>query len=319
MKLKMKQIFVLALSLFLFFHTQAQLKKPTVPVKKETTAKPPVKVVERVKIVEKDNDRDGDGIIDVMDKCPDEWGELKNEGCPKQEINKISNSNKNEIINNFTLKMILIQGGLFNMGSNNGNFDEKPIHTVSISSFYMATTEVTQELWNLFMDINPSNFKGDNLPVENVSWIDCQTFILKLNKFTGNEYRLPTEAEWEFAAKGGIYGSFFNYSGSNFIDDVGWCDANSQNITHPVAQKAANKLGLFDMSGNVSEWCSDWLGNYKNYEETNPSGPSTGTYRAFRGGGYILNEQCCRVSRRSGDLPESRYFSLGFRLVRSIQ
>ena len=143
--------------------------------------------------------------------------------------------------------------------------DEKPTHNVTLSSYYICKYEVTQALWRAVMGSNPSYFKGDNLPVESVSWNDCQTFINRLNSYTGRNFRLPTEAEWEFAARGGNYSRHYKYSGSNYIGDVAWYGDNSGNRTHPVGTKQANELGLYDMSGNVWEWCSDWYGSYSSY------------------------------------------------------
>ena len=167
----------------------------------------------------------------------------------------------NKLINN----MVYVSGGTFTMGgtSEQGSdaFDqEKPTHSVTLSSYYICKYEVTQALWRAVMGSNPSNFKGDNLPVESVSWNDCQTFINRLNSYTGRNFRLPTEAEWEFAARGGNYSRHYKYSGSNYIGDVAWYHSNSGHRTHPVGTKQPNELGLYDMSGNVHEWCSDWDG-----------------------------------------------------------
>ena len=140
--------------------------------------------------------------------------------------------------------------------------DESPVHSVTLSSYYMGETEVTQALWKAVMGNNPSRFKGDNLPVENVSWNDCQEFIRKLKQKTGKNFRLPTEAEWEYAARGGKKSNGYKYSGSNNIGSVAWYDDNSSNQIHAVKGKRLNELGLYDMSGNVWEWCSDWYGQY---------------------------------------------------------
>lgn len=191
----------------------------------------------------------------------------------------------NKLINN----MVYVSGGTFTMGatSEQGSdvrSDEKPTHSVTLSSYYICKYEVTQALWRAVMGSNPSNFKGDNLPVESVSWNDCQTFINRLNSYTGRNFRLPTEAEWEFAARGGNYSRHYKYSGSNYIGDVAWYDNNSGNRTHPVGTKQPNELGLYDMSGNVYEWCSDWDGSYSSYSQSDPTGPNSGSCRVERGG-----------------------------------
>ena len=177
--------------------------------------------------------------------------------------------------------------------------DEKPVHQVTLSDYYIGETEVTQELWQAVMGSNPSSFTGSGLlPVEYVSWDDCQTFITKLNVLTGMQFRLPTEAEWEFAARGGNSSQGYKYSGSNNIDDVAWYGSNSNYNTHEVGTKAPNELGLYDMSGNVWEWCQDWYGSYSSSAQTNPTGPTSGSYRVFRGGGWGSIARACRVSYR---------------------
>jgi hypothetical protein len=168
------------------------------------------------------------------------------------------------------------------------------------------------------MGSNPSNFKGDNLPVECVSWNDVQEFVQKLNQKTEKTYRLPTEAEWEYAARGGstvMTGSAALYSGSNNIDEVGWYSSNSGSNTHPVGQKMANGLGIYDMTGNVWEWCSDWYGNYSSGSQTNPQGEFSGADRVLRGGSWIYVPQRCRVSYRDYNPPGYKINYLGFRLV----
>ena len=163
--------------------------------------------------------------------------------------------------------MIPVEGGTFTMGSNiNGSWSNAyPEHTVTLSDYSIGQTEVTQELWIAVMGNNPSHFKGDpQRPVERVTWDDCQSFINELNKLTGRHFKLPTEAQWEFAARGGNQSMGFTYSGSNNLNDVAWYENNSNNSTHPVATKTPNELGLYDMSGNVQEWCQDWCGYYHN-------------------------------------------------------
>ena len=224
----------------------------------------------------------------------------------------------NKLINN----MVYVSGGTFTMGGtseqgSDAESDEKPTHSVTLSSCYICKYEVTQALWRAVMGSNPSNFKGDNLPVECVSWDDCQTFINRLNSYTGRNFRLPTEAEWEFAARGGNYSRHYKYSGSNYISDVAWYDGNSGNRTHPVGTKQANELGLYDMSGNVWEWCSDWYGSYSSYSQNDPTGPNSGSSRVIRGGSWDYGAWSCRSSYRDYNAPGYRGYDLGLRLVLS--
>ena len=202
--------------------------------------------------------------------------------------------------------------------------NERPAHNVTISEFYMGRTEVTQRLWEAVMGTNPSSFKGDLRPVENVSWEDCQQIIQKLNNMKSQllpsdlsnwYFRLPTESEWEYAARGGQKSRHYKYAGSNNIDEVAWYTNNSGSQTHNVKQKKPNELGLYDMSGNVYEWCSDWYGSYPSYGVTNPQGASSGQYRVARGGCWTLNARYCRVAHRGGSTPDDRDSRLGFRLV----
>ncbi len=165
------------------------------------------------------------------------------------------------------------------------------------------------------MGTNPSEFKGDNLPVEYVSWYDCQEFIRKLNELTGKQFRLPTEAEWEYVARGGNKSNRTKYAGGSDIDNVAWYEENSNSTTHPVGQKRANELGLYDMSGNVGEWCQDWKGDYSSASQTNPQGPATGTYRVLRGGGWLNDARGCRLSYRFSYAPDFRYWHIGLRLA----
>lgn len=193
---------------------------------------------------------------------------------------------------------------------------EGPTHNVTLSSYYIGKTEVTQELWEAVMGNNPSHFKGAKRPVENVSWEDCQEFIRKLNEKTGKNFRLPTEAEWEYAARGGGKSQNYNYSGSNNIDDVAWYYGNSRAETHDVCTKRANELGIYDMSGNVEEWCSDWFCLYNSSSQTNPQGPSEGNQRVIRGGSWTNNDsRHCRVSFRFSWLPNKPYSTIGLRLA----
>jgi len=219
--------------------------------------------------------------------------------------------------------MVFVEGGTFMMGATSEQesdaFDwEKPAHRVTLSDFYIGKYEVTQAQWKAVMGSNPSYFKGDNLPVERVSWGDCQEFIRKLNERTGLTFRLPTEAEWDYAARGGNRSRGYKYSGSDDIGEVAWYWNNSGKKTHPVGRKRANELGLYDMSGNVWEWCSDWYGDYSSSSQTNPTGPSSGAYRVNRGGGWLGDAGHCRVTLRSFNTPAFRSIRLGLRLVLAI-
>ena len=223
----------------------------------------------------------------------------------------------NKLINN----MVYVSGGTFTMGGtseqgSDAESIEKPTHSVTLSSYYICKYEVTQALWRAVMGSNPSYSKGDNLPVECVSWNDCQTFIKRLNSYTGRDFRLPTEAEWEFAARGGNYSRHYKYSGSNNLDDVAWHGDNSDR-THPVGTKRPNELGLYDMSGNVFEWCSDWYGTYSSYSQTDPTGPDSGSYCINRGGAFAYGASRHRSTDRSYSTPDTYYYFLGLRLVLS--
>ena len=229
-------------------------------------------------------------------------------------------SNQTFTVNGVSFTMVFVEGGTFTMGAtseqgDDADYDEKPTHSVTLSDYYIGETEVTQALWKAVMGSNPSYFEGDNLPVEQVSYNDVKEFITKLNQKTGKTFRLPTEAEWEYAARGGKKSKGYKYSGSNNIDDVAWYYENSNNKTHPVKTKRPNELGIYDMSGNVWEWCSDNYGAYSSSSQTNPTGPSSGSYRVYRGGSWYFNARGCRVSHRSGFNPSSRFNSLGFRLA----
>lgn len=188
---------------------------------------------------------------------------------------------------------------------------------VTLSSFYIGETEVTQDLWKVVMGNNPSHFNGDNLPVENVSWDNCQEFIQKLNSLSGRKFRLPTEAEWEFAARGSNKSNHTQYSGSKNIDDVAWYYDNSGKQTHPVKSKKANELGIYDMSGNVWEFCQDRYGEYSNKPQVNPVGPVNGNNRVYRGGGWNNRARVCRSSVRLDFPTYSRCSDHGLRLVLS--
>ena len=230
-------------------------------------------------------------------------------------------------VNGVTFNMVVVEGGSFMMGAtadqgSDAFSDESPAHQVNLSSYRIGQTEVTQALWWAVMGSNPSYFTptygyADILqrPVECVTWNDCQTFITKLNQLTGKTFRLPTEAEWEYAARGGKKSKHYKYAGSNAINDVAWYTSNSGSTTQPVATKAPNELGLYDMSGNVDEWCQDRYGSYSSATQTNPTGPSTGSNRVFRGGAYYYNDRYCRVSNRGYDDQTTTYITVGLRLA----
>ncbi len=228
-----------------------------------------------------------------------------------------------------SFNMIKVSGGTFSMGATSEQgrkaySGEKPVHSVTLSDYYIGETEVTQALWYAVMGNKPTSdgFQwgsyfglGDNYPAYYVSWEDCQKFIKELNRLTGRNFALPTEAQWEYAARGGNRSKGYKYSGGNNIGSVAWYEGNSGPRTHQVATKLPNELGIYDMSGNVLEWCQDWYGDYSSNSQTNPKGASTGSYRVFRGGGATDDARDCRVSSRSGINPSSRYFFVGFRLA----
>ena len=233
-----------------------------------------------------------------------------------------TNETKTFDVNGVSFTMIPVEGGTFTMGATSEmagepSLDEKPTHQVTLSSYYIGETEVTQALWEAVMGSNPSRFKGDNLPVEKVSWHDCQTFISRLNSLTGKRFRLPTEAEWEFAARGGNQSRHTQYSGSSRIDDVAWYEDNSGYKTHPVKTKQPNELGIYDMTGNVKEWCQDWYGSYSSYAQTNPTGADSGSYRVVRGGSSWSPPLGYRSSYRYIHTPGGSDDDLGLRLVLS--
>ncbi len=206
--------------------------------------------------------------------------------------------------------MVFVEGGTFMMGSD----DENSVHKVTLSNYSIGKYEVTQELWEAVMSINSSGFKGARRPVEGVSWDDCQKFISRLNRLTGMNFKLPTEAQWEYAARGGRKSRSCKYSGSNNIDDIAWYIGNSGLKTHDVGTKASNELGLYDMSGNVWEWCSDWYGIYGLSSQNNPVGPSNGSSHVIRGGSFDRYPSGCRVSYRRSCTPDDRSDCLGLRL-----
>ena len=232
-------------------------------------------------------------------------------------------------VNGVTFNMVEVEGGTFQMGATpeqgeNANDNEKPVHQVTLSGFSIGQTEVTQELWQAVMGTNPSKFNDNvNKPVETISWEDCQTFIARLNELTGQNFRLPTEAEWEFAARGGMKSQGYKYSGSDDLNEIAWYNYNAYAVgssspdygTHAAATKAANELGLYDMTGNVWEWCQDWSGDYSAADQINPTGPETGTNRVIRGGGWTNYPKLLRVAARSSYKPGFIGNFIGFRLA----
>ncbi|MBP5515728.1 MAG: SUMF1/EgtB/PvdO family nonheme iron enzyme [Bacteroidales bacterium] len=248
-------------------------------------------------------------------------GSASQEDTAKQrdEIKVIKEAKQTITANGVSFDMVYVEGGTFTMGctSEQGSDcfgSEEPAHSVKLSGYYIGETEVTQALWKAVMGSNPSSFNGDNLPVENVSWDDAQAFILELNRNTGRTFRLPTEAEWEYAARGGSKSRGYKYSGSENVGNVAWYWDNVSR-THPVKTRSPNVLGLYDMSGNVWEWCSDWYEDYSSSSRTNPAGPSTGLGRVYRGGSWYNNARHCRVSNRYYGSASHRSHGLGFRLV----
>ena len=311
--------------------------------------------------------RYGKGVAIDIEKAKEWYRKAAAQG--NERANEILNEVKDEVksgvktklmlglsVNGVEFNMCFIEGAVFKMGSSDSNSykDEKPIHDVSLSSFYMGETEVTQALWKAVMGTNPSYFVGDNLPVDQVSWDDCQQFIKKLNKLTGREFRLPTEAEWEYAARGGSNYSLYSYEDItiqgannspnldplawyggncgrdytsnegcdvfNGIDISGWEDkqySDTRGGTHPVGKKQPNAYGLYDMLGNVMEWCSDYYGEYQSGSQTNPQGPSSGAERVSRGGAWNYKARACTVSYRVSYEHDIINQHTGFRIVLS--
>ncbi|MEI7671772.1 MAG: SUMF1/EgtB/PvdO family nonheme iron enzyme [Deltaproteobacteria bacterium] len=222
------------------------------------------------------------------------------------------------------MEFVFVKGGCYEMGDTfgGGSGDEKPIHNVCVSDFYMGKYEVTQRQWQAVMGSNPSKNtswfgKTDNCPVEQVNWNDTQDFIVRLNEKTGKSYRLPTESEWEYAARsGGKKEKYAGMSNDSGLGDYAWYIANSGSSTHSVGGKTSNGLGLYDMTGNGWEWCQDWYGEkyYGESPRNNPRGPSSGQYRVLRGGSWDSNQEDVRTATRNWNAPVNRNSSVGFRL-----
>lgn len=224
--------------------------------------------------------------------------------------------NLKTMVNGAPIEMIEVKGGSFTMGDHNKqNQDALPLHKVTLDSYYVGRTEVTQQLWKAVMGYNNSHFKGDLCPVESIEYEEIMTFLNKLNALTGVKFRLLTEAEWEFAARGGLQSKDYVYSGSNDIDAVGWTGNNPTLRTHNVANKAPNELGIYDMTGNVWEWCSDYNGAYTEKAQKNPKGPTTPSWHQAKGGGYSHFAYWCQLCYRDRKYPAEKSEGLGFRLA----
>ena len=240
-------------------------------------------------------------------------------------------------VNGVQFKMVRVEGGSFMMGATSEQGDdaydrEKPAHKVTLDDYYIAETQVTQELWQAVMGATiqeqaqkgayNTDLKGvgDNNPMYYISWDDCQEFIKKLNQITRRTFALPTEAQWEFAARGGNSSKGYKYAGSDNLNEVAWFDDNSKSQTHPVKQKKTNELGLYDMSGNVWEWCNDWFDSnyYQSSPQHNPQGPTLGGDRVLRGGSWGNGARFCRVSHRCDYFPDYRNYHGGMRLSLSV-
>jgi sulfatase modifying factor 1 len=232
-------------------------------------------------------------------------------------------------------QMIYVKGGQFFMGGDDQRYrgedyaNERPVHRISISGFYIGKYEVTQSQWRAIMGINPPAYTGsrygnkdcDNCPVVKVTWEDVQEFIRRMNmKYPGKRYRMPTEAEWEYASRGGKYSKNYKYSGGDKLSEVGWY-GHRNGTTSPVGKKLPNELSIYDMSGNVLEWCSDWFGDeyYKGaVDMIDPKGPDNGELKVLRGGSYSEDADVCRNVHRTRMIPSTSHWDIGFRLAMDI-
>lgn len=277
-----KILFFLSLMMVAFFTANAQLK----------------------------DDVNDDGVVDLSDATT----------LIDHVLNGVNNGSSHIFIaHNVMIEMVRVEGGTFTMGTtaeqaSDAFSDELPTHKVTLSPFLIGKYEVSQTLWLAVMGENPSVNTGINLPVDNVTWNECQTFITKLNELTGKNFRLLTEAEWEYAARGGNKSKGYKYSGSNNLGDVAWYIDNSNNTSHAMGTKAPNELGIYDMTGNVMEWVSDWKGSYSSGAQTNPTGPDSGTYRVNRGGSYGNVERLSRITNRNSIDPNMSSKTMGLRL-----
>ncbi len=222
-----------------------------------------------------------------------------------------------ELGDDVTLDLVLVRPGSFLMGSDEDGFDEKPARRVTITkSFYMGKFEVTQEQWRVVMGANPSHFKGDKNPVEMVGWDNCQTFLKKLNeKVPGHSFRLPAEAEWEYACRAGSTSIFCYGNDEGDLEDYAWYRGGSGDRTHPVGEKKPNAWGLYDMHGNVWEWCQDYYGKYPAEEQSDPTGPTSGGLRVLRGGAWVETSTYCHSTHRDKSWPGDHFISHGLRVV----
>lgn len=220
-------------------------------------------------------------------------------------------------VNGVSFVMVEVEGGTFAMGGSGvgSNMDESPVHDVTLDTYYIGETEVTQSLWKAVMGDNPSHNVGDDKPVDNISWDMAQEFVEMLSYLSGKTFRLPTEAEWEYAARGGSRTNNYKYSGGNSVNNVAWYNDNSSYVSHDVKTKIPNELGVYDMSGNVFEWCSDWYGGYNSSAQTNPTGPESGNNKVVRGGSFSYNDSYCRVTDRFSGTPSWSDVCYGFRIV----
>ena len=256
------------------------------------------------------DDVNDDGVVDLSDATT----------LIDHVLNGVNNGSSHIFIaHNVMIEMVRVEGGTFTMGAtaeqaSDAFSDELPTHKVTLSPFLIGKYEVSQTLWLAVMGENPSVNTGINLPVDNVTWNECQTFITKLNELTGKNFRLLTEAEWEYAARGGNKSKGYKYSGSNNLGDVAWYIDNSNNTSHAMGTKAPNELGIYDMTGNVMEWVSDWKGSYPSGAQTNPTGPDSGTYRVNRGGSYGNVERLSRITNRNSIDPNMSSKTMGLRL-----
>lgn len=226
-----------------------------------------------------------------------------------------------DVIREIVANMVKVEGGSFNMGANDSysSSDEAPVHSVSLSNFRINKFTVTRKQWRTLMGTDPGwndiYGTGDDLPATHLTYDDCNNFIEKLNRLTGLTFRLPTEAEWEYAARGGAQSHGYRYSGSDNSGDVAWYQGNAGNILHRQGILQPNELGLYDMSGNIWEWCSDWYAGYSADAQTDPTGPYTGSRRVVRGGSFSYEDSYSRVTQRNSLLPDYRSFVTGFRLA----
>lgn len=245
---------------------------------------------------------------------------------PNVQDDSVNSMKKTFTVKGVEFSMVYVEGDSFDMGATPEQgiyaaFDEKPSVKVTVSSFYLGITPVSQALWKAVMSCNPSHHQGDDLPVERVTWFECQEFVKKLSAMTNENFRLPTEAEWEYAARGGKHAAHKRYAGAD-DNDLGafiWCNDNSNGVSHQVGSLNPNELGIYDMSGNVSEWCADWYFNSynNNNDKVNPQGPSSGIAKVIRGGSWSDKKMACRVSKRLSLNPNYKSKLVGLRIAKS--